>query len=78
MSEIKTFRPSAARSTYDAFLHELREYGLPQLEKHCCRSRLADLSCEQIRELISALLRLRPKYPATICDALILKLGDQL
>lgn len=76
MSEFKT--PSAARSTYDAFLYELREYGLPQLEKLHCRSRMADLSREQIRELIWALLRLRPKYRATIGDALILKLGDQL
>jgi hypothetical protein len=78
MSEIKTFRPSAARSTYDACLYELREYGLLQLGKLRCRSRLADLSCEQIRELISALLRLRPKYQVTISDELILKLGDQL
>jgi hypothetical protein len=76
MREINTL--SAARSTYDACLYGLREYGLPQLEKPRCRSRLADLSSEQIRELISALLRLRPKYQATICDELILKLGDQL
>jgi hypothetical protein len=78
MSEIKTSRQSAARSTYDACLYELRQYGLPQLKRPLCRSRLADLSCQQIRELISALLRLRPKYPLTICDELILKLGDQL
>jgi hypothetical protein len=76
MSEIKT--PSAARSTYDACLYELREYGLTQFEKPCCRSRLAEPSREQIRELISALLRLRPKYPAAISDQLILILGDQL
>jgi hypothetical protein len=68
----------ARQSTCDACLYELREHGVSQLLQPNCKRRLGDLSTDQVRELIAALLRLRPKYPATITDALILKIGDQL
>jgi hypothetical protein len=67
----------AAKSTYDALVYELRTYGIAQLEKPNCRGRLGDLSTQQVRDLIAALMRLRPNYPA-ITDELILKLGDCL
>jgi hypothetical protein len=65
----------AAQSTVDALVWELRTYGIPQLGKPNCQRRLSDLSTKQGHELIAALLRLRPRYPA-ITDELILKLGD--
>jgi hypothetical protein len=68
---------AASQATCDAILYELRTYGISQLAKPDCRRRLFDLSTEQVRELIAALMRLRPKYPA-ITDDLLLKLGDQL
>jgi hypothetical protein len=68
----------APQSTYDACLYELREHGVSQLSQPNCKRRLGDLTTDQVRELIAALLRLKPKYPATISDTLILKLGDQL
>jgi len=70
-------RERAPQSTCDALLWELREYGLPQLTKPDCRRRLADLSTAQIRDLIAALIRLRPKYPI-ITNELIAKVGEQL
>jgi hypothetical protein len=42
-----------------------------------CRRRLSDLSTKQLRELIAALMRLRPQY-SMINDELLLKLGDLL
>jgi hypothetical protein len=70
-------RADAAQSTYDALLYELRTYGIAQLAKPNCRDRLSSLSTRQLRELIAALMRLKPKYPA-INDELLLKLGEQL
>jgi hypothetical protein len=68
--------PHAPQTTYDAALWELRTYGLAQLAKENCRSRLSDLSTKQLRELIAALMRLR-QY-SMINDELLLKLGDLL
>jgi hypothetical protein len=68
----------APQSTYDACLYELWENGVSQLSQPNCKRRLGDLSTDQVRELTAALLRLKPKYPVTITDTLILKLGDQL
>ena len=65
----------AAQSTFDALVWELRTHGIAQLAKPNCQRRLSDLSTKQGRELIAALLRLRPRYPA-ITDELILQLGD--
>jgi hypothetical protein len=42
-----------------------------------CRARLADLSSDQIRDVIRSLITLRPRYPK-ISDELLFKLGDQL
>jgi hypothetical protein len=67
----------APKSTCDATLWELRTYGLPQLAKPDCRRRLANLSTGQLRELLAALIRLRPEYP-NITDELIAKIGGQL
>jgi len=69
--------PDASRSTYDAVLWELRTCGVVQLNKENCRRRLSDLSTNQLRELIAALMRLRPRY-SMINDELLLKLGDLL
>ena len=67
----------AARGTCDALLYELRTYGVAQLSNPSCRRRLADLSTNQMRDLIESLLRLRSQY-AAITDELIGVLGDQL
>ena len=65
----------APQSTIDTLTYELQTYGISQLEKPNCLGRLADLSTNQGHELIAAMLRLQPRYPA-ITDELILKLGD--
>jgi hypothetical protein len=67
----------AARSTYDALLFELSRFGIERLATPKCQQRLGDLSTDQVRELIGALIRLKSKY-RTITDDLLLKLGDQL
>jgi hypothetical protein len=58
-------------------LYELRTHGLAQLNESNCRRHLFDLTTDQVRELIAALMRLRSAYP-TITDELLLKLADQL
>jgi len=68
----------AAQSTYDAVFYELRTYGVAQFAQANCRRRLADLSTTQVRELIAALIHLRPQHATTITDDLIGLLGDQL
>jgi hypothetical protein len=65
----------AARSTFDACLFELREYGIKQLANPICRRRLADLSSKQMAELLNALVRLRSRYP-NITDDLLFELGE--
>ena len=70
-------RYGAAQSTYDALLWQLRERGISDLQKPDCRRRLADLSIAQARELVAALIRLKPSYP-DITDDLIETLGGQL
>ena len=68
----------APQSTYDALLYELRSEGSPALKAPNCRGRLALLSTDQLRELIAALIRLRPQQPTTITDELIGTIGGQL
>jgi hypothetical protein len=68
----------AAGSTVEALLYELREYGLPQFGNPNCLTRLGDLSTEQLRHVIARLMKIRPVYPTTITDELLLKLGEQL
>ena len=65
----------AARSTFDACLFELREYGIKQLANPSCRRRLAELSSKQVAELLNALVRLRSRYP-NITDDLLFELGE--
>ena len=69
--------PDAPRSTYDAALFELREYGITQLAKPDCQRRLAMLSTKQLEDVIAALLRLQPRYQ-TITDELIATLREIL
>jgi hypothetical protein len=70
-------RYGAPQSTYDALLWELREFGVMRLAERECRRRLGDLSTAQVRELVAALIRLRPKWP-NVTDNLILKIGGLL
>jgi hypothetical protein len=67
--------PRAAKSTFDACLFELREYGIKQLANPSCRRRLAELSSKQVAELLNALVRLRSRYP-NITDDLLFELGE--
>jgi hypothetical protein len=62
----------ACKSTLDALLIELRSYGLAALAGPNCRRRLSEVSTAQLRGLVAALIRSRPKYPA-ITDDLLLK-----
>jgi hypothetical protein len=70
-------RRDAPQSTYEALLDELRTFGVAQLAQANCQRRLSNFSTEQLRELIAALMRLKPAYPE-ITDELLLKLGEQL
>ena len=70
-------RVDAPRATVEALLYELRTQGLAVLERPSCRRRLADVPSAQLRDVIAALIRLRPQY-STITDDLLLKLGEQL
>jgi hypothetical protein len=65
----------APEPTFQASLYELRTHGLPELGKPNCRRRLADLSSKQLRELIAALIRLRPRHSA-INDDLFIALDE--
>ena len=69
--------PEASQSTYDAALFELREYGSAQLAKPNCQRRIAMLSPKQLEDVITALLRLQPRY-RTITDELIATLREIL
>jgi hypothetical protein len=62
----------AAQSTVDALLYEFRTKGAAALEAPNCQRRLASLSTAQVGEVIEALDRLRPKYPAITDDLLLL------
>jgi len=65
----------AARSTVEAVMYELREYGLAAFDAPNCRERLADLSAPQVDEAIERLAALQPRYPK-IADDLILVLAE--
>jgi hypothetical protein len=67
----------AAESTVDALMLSLRERGAAALSERACRDRLADLSSNQIHDIIARLIALRPRYP-NITDELLFKLGEQL
>jgi hypothetical protein len=66
----------AARSTYDAVLWVLREYGTARLYDNWMRPRLAQFSPDQLQELLAAMHRLKAtgKWPC-VTDDLITRLG---
>ena len=65
-------RREAPASTYQAALHALRTRGAAALGERHCRQRLAELSDDQIRELVAALTRLKPRCPAISEDLLVI------
>ena len=67
----------AAPSTVEAVMYELRTYGVAALAGPNCQRRLAELSPDQLVEVIQRLMNLRPKYPA-ITDKLLLSLKKRL
>jgi hypothetical protein len=67
----------AAKFTVEAVMYELRTYGIAALAGANCQRRLSELSPDQIRQVISRLMKLRPKYPA-ITDTLILQIKKKL
>jgi hypothetical protein len=72
-----TVEKGPARSTHDALLWELREYGLTRLNNDPTLDRLSALSSQQVGELIATLTRLQPKHDA-ITNDLIQNLREQL
>jgi hypothetical protein len=67
----------AAESTVEALMYALRQGGTAALAERDTRSRLAELSTMQVREVIARLIVLCPRYQA-ITDELIFLLGKQL
>jgi hypothetical protein len=63
----------APQSTFDALHCEVRSRGLAALEHPSCRQRLVELSAEQLRELMAALIRTRAKFPG-VTDEILLAL----
>ena len=59
------------QTTVNALLYQLRMDGLAAFEHPNCRRRLAELSTEQLRELMAALIRLRPNCAAVTDELLI-------
>ena len=70
-------RRAAAASTYEAVLYTLRTRESAALGERHCRQRLAELSDDQMRELVAALKRLKPQYPS-ISEELMLELGKRI
>jgi hypothetical protein len=66
-------RTEAAPTTVEAVMYELREDGLDAVKVSNCRRRLAALSRDQIREVLTRLIKLRPRYPK-ITDELLLRI----
>jgi hypothetical protein len=65
----------APQVTFDALIYELRMDGLAALEKPNCRRRLADLSDDQLREVLAALIRARTNC-AAVTDELLVALDE--
>jgi hypothetical protein len=63
----------AAPATVESLFYELRTNGLAAFEQPNCRRRLAELSAEQLRELMAALIRVRPRC-AAVSDELLIAL----
>ncbi len=67
----------APQSTVEALIYELRRHGLIALQHSNCLRRLDDVSRAHLREVLSRLIKLRPKNPF-ITDDLLLKIGGLL
>jgi hypothetical protein len=65
----------APQVTVDALICKLRTDGLAGLEKPNCRRRLADLSDDQLREVLAALIRARTNC-AAVTDELLVALDE--
>jgi hypothetical protein len=65
------------QSTVEALVYELRRHGLIAVQHSHCLRRLDDLSTAHLREVLSRLIKLRPKNPL-ITDDLLLKIGGLL
>src|SRR5262245_23435685 len=63
-------RSEAPEATLHAALHELRTYGLSQLNKPDCQRRLSDLSAAQLKKLIASLQQRRGQYPGVLDELL--------
>ena len=66
---------TAAQSTYDALLWELREYGVHRFKHRPTQWRLGELSAPQVQDLTAAIKRLQTKYPRTCTNQLIAVIG---
>lgn len=60
----------AAPTTVEAAMLELREDGIAALKGPSCQRRLAELSVEQLKQVLVRLDRLRPRYPKVTDDLL--------
>jgi len=70
-------RYGAAPTTVEALIYELRTEGIAQLKKQNTQRRLAELTVEQVQQVIDRLFQARPENPK-IDDALISKLKEQI
>jgi hypothetical protein len=70
-------RDEAAKSTVEALMYELREFGIEQLKKQNTQRRLTELSDRQLHEIVWRLEKLKAQYPR-IDDALVSKLKEQI
>jgi hypothetical protein len=69
----------ASSSTYEAIAYALRERGLAALDRDVNRQRLAQLSEQQLKDLIVRMRREQSRYPAApITDALLCFLAEVL
>ena len=68
----------AAESTVEAVKYVLRQHGIKRLTDDWVLPRLAEFSTEQMRDLLVTMIRMQPKYPATITDELLSAIQDQI
>ena len=73
----RDFGDKAAASVVDAVLFELSLYGLPRLNNEKTQVRLAELSVDQLRDVSTRLVRMKPRYPQ-ITTELLDVLTDQI
>jgi hypothetical protein len=66
---------TAAQSTYEAVVWELRECGVTRLKHQPTQRRLSELSTQQTQDLKAALRRLQATYPRTCTNQLIAVIG---